>query len=196
MRKSSNQMTLLPSKGSTKGKQAGAALVLTMVVLAILSVLIAGLGRQVRTDLMISRNIRLKNDAFNWAEAGLHTAEEMIAYAVDTRGLDANASFSQTLAGANYTLVNPGASLFANSTDDRTVTLSGSGQQLSQVQVNFLSRRLVEGGSIIANAGYEGPGKGPPQIIQMYRLQSEGMSREGNGRQHVAETYRLVGGGR
>jgi Tfp pilus assembly protein PilX len=192
-------MKNMPRNGSTQGKQAGAALVLTMVVLAILSVLIAGLGRQVRTDLMISRNIRLKNDAFNWAEAGLHSAEEMIAYAVDTRGSDANASFSQTLAGANYTLVNPGASLFANSTDDRTVTLSGSGQQLSQVQVNFLSRRLGEGGSVIMAAGYEGVGKGAGSgtgVIIMYRLQSEGMSREGNGRQHVAETYRLVGGGR
>jgi Tfp pilus assembly protein PilX len=192
-------MKNMPRNGSTKGKQAGAALVLTMVVLAILSVLIAGLGRQVRTDLMISRNIRLKNDAFNWAEAGLHTAEEMIAYAVDTRGADANTSLSQTISGANYTVANPGATLFPNSTDTRTVTLSNDNQQLSEVEVNYLSSRQGEGGSIIIAAGYEGVGKGAASgtgVIVMYRLQSEGMSREGSGLQKAAETYCLIGGGR
>lgn len=172
--------------------QTGAALVLTMIVLMILSIVVAGLSRDVSTDLMITRNVRLKNDAFNWAEAGFDVSEEVVAYSLDTRGDDANQSFSLNASGTSFTVSNPGSTLFQN---DGSVRLSNPQRNLATGTVEYIGRSILEGGSLIIAAGYESIGHGAGSgsgISNIYKIEVEGNSTRGNGRQLAGEVYRFI----
>ncbi|MFW5722662.1 MAG: hypothetical protein ACOCWT_05135, partial [Desulfohalobiaceae bacterium] len=67
------------AKNQSTGER-GAALAVVLMVLVILAAVIMGLNMDVRTDLGISRNLKLHDDALNWSESGLSTAEEMIEF--------------------------------------------------------------------------------------------------------------------
>ncbi len=179
-------------RGSQKAEQ-GVALVLAVVVLLVLSVLIAGLSSEVFMDLGISKNLKLQTDAFNWAESCIEATEEMIAYAIDSRGDDAGASYNATIQSANYTIRNPGSTLFL---DNGTVEFLLNSKLLANCTVRYLGQQMTEGGSIVIAAGYEGVGKGAGSgggVSILYTLESEGGSRVENARQKVSEVYRYTG---
>jgi Tfp pilus assembly protein PilX len=163
-----------------------------MVVLMILSIVVAGLSRDVSTDLKISRNVRLKSQAFNWAEAGFDVTEEMIAYALDSRGDDENNSFNLVAGGTTYTVSNTNSTLFQA---DGSISLSNSQRNLATSQVEYVGRSIIEGGSLIIAAGYESIGHGAGSgsaISNIYNIHVTGNSTRGNGRQRAGELYRFI----
>lgn len=174
--------------------QSGVALIMAVVVLTVLSVMIMGVSRDVDLDLGITRNVRLKHDAFNWSEAGMDIAEEVIAFALDTRGDDANETFIKAVGSSNYTIQNPGGTLFLS---NGTVTLSREGRTMATSRADFLSTRMNEGGSIIIASGYEGAGKSASHsgVVVLYSIQTNGSSSVSDGRAVTAETYRFTGSG-
>ena len=187
-----------PCRNGASGER-GAAFAVVLMVLVILAAVIMGLNMDVRMDTGISRNLRLKNDALNWSDSGMSMAEEMIAYSIDSRGDDANNSFSQSLGGSNFTVSNPGDSLF-NSTAgaSRVVTLGIDGASIATVNATFMGTMFEDGSSIIIAAGYEGVGKGAgagASIALFYELLAEGNSTQGDGLSKTAEVYRHIGGG-
>lgn len=175
----------------------GAVFAIVLVILAILAAVIMGLNRDVQLDLAITRNLKSQNDALSWAESGLSVTEEMIAYAVDTRGDDAGTNQTMNLANTTYMVQNTGNSLFlTNSTG--VIGLSGGGNSLASVSVNFLGVRAEDGSSIIIAAGYEGVGKGAgagATVALYYDLLSQANSTQGQGASTAAEIYRYIGGG-
>lgn len=172
----------------------GVALIMAVVVLTVLSVMVMGVTRDVDLDLGITRNIKLRHDAFNWAEAGMDIAEEMIAFALDTRGDDANATFVKTVGDGNYSIQNPGNTLFLS---NGTVSLSKDGRMLALSSARFLSTKVSEGGSIIIASGYEGAGKSASQsgALILYSIDTNGNSSISDGQSRTAETYRFTGSG-
>lgn len=173
----------------------GVALIMAVVVLTVLSIMIMGIARDVDLDLGITRNIRLKHDAFNWSQAGIDIAEEMIGFATDTRGDDAGISRDKIVGTSNYTVANPGSTIFLS---NGTVTLSESGRTLARSEVEFLSTMQTEGGSIIIASGYEGVGKSAAAgtgVVVLYKIETEGASSVAEGRARTAETYRVTGSG-
>ena len=177
---------------TSRHREQGIALVLALVVLLVLSVLIAGLSSEVFMDLGISKNIRLQSDAFNWAESCIEATEEMIASAIDTHGGEA-LSIDMDLANANYTIENPGSTLFmANG----AVSFSMDGTVLGNSTVEYIGNKIIDGGSIVIAAGYEGVGKGAGSgggVSLFYEIESRGRSRTENSRQEVSEVYRYSG---
>lgn len=68
--------------------QRGSALVLAMLVMLVMSIVITGMATDSDLDLQISRNLELKNDAFNNAETGVALAAEVVRQSamLDWRG--------------------------------------------------------------------------------------------------------------
>lgn len=66
--------------GATKHER-GSALVLAMLVMLIMSIVITGMATDSDLDLKISRNLELKNQAFNNAESGIAVAAEVVRQA-------------------------------------------------------------------------------------------------------------------
>ncbi len=174
----------------------GSALFITIIILIVLATIIMTLSSQIDTDLKISRNLRLKNIAFNWGETGLGVAEEMICYSTDTRGADANSTYSFNISGGSYTAENPGNGLYLN---DGRVNFSLGSDRLATASVKYLTRQIQEGGSIIIASGYEGMGKGAGSgtgIGLVYLIKSNGTSMSGQAKSRMAETYIYTTGGR
>lgn len=174
----------------------GSALIITIIVLVVLATVIMSLSSQINTDLRISRNIRLKNEAFNWGDTGLDIAEEMLCYSTDTRGDDANSEFDFNIGGDNFTAENPGNGLYLS---NGSLNFSRGNSQLASTSVQFLTRQIQEGGSIILASGYEGLGKGAGSgtgIGLVYLIKSNGTSMSGQGQSRLAETYVYTSGGR
>lgn len=182
-----------------QSENSGMALVLTLVIMVILSVIIAGLSRDVRLDLDITRNIRQKDEAFNWAESSLELTEETIASLVEVRD-DTNSS------GSLSSTMNYGSSSFVVSSSlksgetqvwgNRTLTLQESNKTLGNTDVQYMGLRQAAGGSIVIAAGYEGVGKGAASgsgISMYYLIRANGTVRTGNGRQQMQEVYRYAG---
>lgn len=184
------------------------ALVLSMIVLTILSVLIIALASEISMDLEISRNLRLRTQAFNAAEALLSVSEEMIAYAMDTRDADTSsngtASYSVTLGSEIYTVgvvTNTGNSLYLNGGN---LTMSLAGQAIGNATIVPIGSRANEGGSIIIAAGYEGVGKGAGSSAGTafyFQIDAQGVnsltsaSGSPSSIQRLSEIYRYVHGG-
>ena len=175
-------------------RENGVALIMAVVVLTVLSVMIMGVARDVDLDLGITANVRLQHDAFNWTQAGMDIAEEMIGYAVDTRGDDDDDTpVSKTVGSSNYTVDNPGSTLFLS---NGTVNLSRDGRTLSSSRVEYLGTRQTEGGSIIIASGYEGVGKSAAAgtgAVVLYCIETNGSSAVADGRSRAAEVYRVTG---
>ncbi|WP_167317799.1 hypothetical protein [Desulfohalobium retbaense] len=176
--------------------ESGAVLVLSLIVLAVLSILIAGFGQDTKVDLFLSRNLRLKNIAHNWGEAGLDVTREVIAHAGDTRGGDANATFPIVIDGETFNVENPGDTLFWG---NGTVLLSDAEDTLrARSRVRFQGTQQQEGNSIIIAAGYEGIGKGAGSggaLALIYSIQTNSTAPDSNARQRMAEIYRFAFGG-
>ena len=182
--------------GHSSSKESGVALILVLTVLVALTALIGGMSRDVSMDLGITRNLREQNDVFNWTEAGLDVTEEMIAYAADSRGEDANSSIDISFAGSNYTVSNPGSTLFLSSGN---VDFNRENESIANSNVKFLGREQAKGGSIIIAAGYEGVGKGAGSgagVTLIYQINCNGSSTIGNSKLRAAEIYRFASGGR
>lgn len=183
-------------KNGYRQAESGAVLVLAMIVLAVLSILIAGLGRDTRVDLLLSRNLKLKSTAQNWGESGLHMAREMIAHAGNTRGEDANTTFTVSLGGQEFEVTNPGDTLFWS---NGTVVLRDPADEIrARSRVQFQGSQRQKGNSIVIAAGYEGVGKGAGSgggVAMIYSIQTNSTAPESNARQRMAEIYRFAFGG-
>ena len=187
---------------SQSQSEEGVALILAVVVLTVLSVVIMGVSRDVDLDLGITRNFRLKHDAFNWAESGIDVAEEMIGYAIYSGGKDAEKSpYPPKPVGTSaYVIEVPGNSLYPNGTvgNTGTVTLSEDGRQQAASRVEYLGRMQTEGGSIIIASGYEGVGKSAAAgtgIVLLYKIETNGTSSVADGQAQAAEIYSISGSG-
>lgn len=179
--------------------QKGAALVLTLVIMVILSVVIAGLSRDVRLDLDITRNIQQKDEAFSWAESSLSLTEEVIASLVEVRGTtnaSSDVSTTMTFGSSSFDVDSSLKSGETNTWGNRTLMLSESNATLGTTDVEYMGSRQAEGGSIIIAAGYEGVGKGAASgvgVSMYYLISANGTVRSGNGRQQIREVYRYAG---
>jgi Tfp pilus assembly protein PilX len=179
--------------------QEGAALVLTLVIMVILSVVIAGLSRDVRLDLDITRNIQQKDEAFSWAESSLSLTEEVIASLVEVRGTtnaSSDVSTTMTFGSSSFDVNSSLKSGETNTWGNRTLMLSESNATLGTTDVEYMGSRQAEGGSIIIAAGYEGVGKGAASgvgVSMYYLISANGTVRSGNGRQQIREVYRYAG---
>jgi Tfp pilus assembly protein PilX len=179
--------------------QEGAALVLTLVIMVILSVVIAGLSRDVRLDLDITRNIQQKDEAFSWAESSLSLTEEVIASLVEVRGTtnaSSDVSTTMTFGSSSFDVDSSLKSGETNTWGNRTLMLSESNATLGTTDVEYMGSRQAEGGSIIIAAGYEGVGKGAASgvgVSMYYLISANGTVRSGNGRQQIREVYRYAG---
>lgn len=176
-------------------RQKGIALLLAMVMLLAVSGLIIKLTSDVGMDIGIGRNLRLKEDSLNWADNGLEMAEEMVNFAIDTRGEDANGSQSVDFGDGVYS-VSVTSTLFNG---NGTVSIVKNGNTLSSIGVGYLGVRTAEGGSLIIAAGYEGAGKGygaGSSALVLYSMNANGLGRAGSGNINVYDVYRFVSSGR
>jgi Tfp pilus assembly protein PilX len=181
---------------NTKDKSEGSILVLTIIVLVFLGVVIMGVAHDVIMDLFLTRNTKLGNQAHFRADSGFFAAEEMIGYAIDSRGGDNNTSIIINYGTSSYTLENIGDTLLNNNS---TLLLKKDGKVISQVNVQKLGLEVPEGGSIIIAAGYEGLGKvagSGSNVSLVYKLVATGNSTEGKAKSSLAEIYRYRSGGR
>ncbi|WP_028574215.1 pilus assembly PilX family protein [Desulfonatronovibrio hydrogenovorans] len=168
--------------------QHGAALVMALLIMLVLSIIIIGFSTDVDLDLKISRNLQLKNQAFNWAETGLEVSEELVAYSMDTRGeepqdfLIHNSYLGQVTDGPLFL------------TNKAKITIASGQDLLAEVDVQYMGSRPGEGGSIIIAAGYEGIGKGAGSsggLHSYFQLGGRGFERH-NSRQDINTMYRHV----
>lgn len=176
-------------------RQKGIALLLAMVMLLAVSGLVIKLTSDVGMDIGIGRNLRIKEDSLNWAENGLEMAEEMVNFAIDTRGEDANGSQSVDFGDGVYS-VSVSSTLFNG---NGTVSIVKSGDTLATIGVNYMGVRTAEGGSLIIAAGYEGAGKGfgaGSSALVLYSMNAIGLGRSGSGTINTNDVYRFVSFGR
>lgn len=61
-----------------RASEQGVALIMAMLVLTVMSIVIMGMATDADLDLKISRNLKLKNQAFNNAETGIALAAEVV----------------------------------------------------------------------------------------------------------------------
>jgi Tfp pilus assembly protein PilX len=177
-------------------KEKGAALVLTLIVLVFLSVIILGLAKDIGIDLNLTRNLKLIEQASDNADSGLFVAEELIAYAIDSRGDDNGTALTVDYDSVSYKILNSGDSLFSNNS---TMLLQKGGETIAVVDIQKLGVEVAEGGSILIAAGYEGIGKGAGSgtgAALIYRLVSTGNSTWGKSVYKSSELYRYVSGGK
>lgn len=169
-------------------RQHGSVLVMSLIIMMVLSIVIIGFATDVDLDIKISRNLQLKNQAFNWAETGIDLTEELVAYSVDTRG-DEPQNFSLH---NGYSGQIQGGPLFLASQAGLNVSYDGT--ELTEVDVIFQGSRPAEGGAIIIAAGYEGVGKGAGAtggIHSYYQLSGKGFEKL-NSQQRIEAMYRHV----
>lgn len=191
------------TQGNTSGKDAqqGIVLVMALLVLLVMSVVIMGFSTDVKMDILISRNLQLKHQAFNWAETGMDIAEGLVGYSVDTRGGDAGLT-PFTVAGLyRVEISNPPLFEMRQNMNDpnespniKIFDVNNDGSPIASVRVRFLGSRALQGGSIVIAAGYEGVGKGAAgggAFSSTYQLISRGYERRGT-RQAVSTMYRHV----
>ena len=179
------------------------ALVMALIVLMTLAVIVVGVGRDVSTDLTISRNTKVVMSAFNWAEADLALSEEAISVSVETRGADTT-STSQVDYNLDYGATTYTCSLEVPSAGDSLYTTGGEvalaegNSTMANAVITYLGSEPAQGGSIIMAAGYEGIGKGQgggASVFLFFDITSSGISSFGQTNQTVGEIYRYVLGG-
>lgn len=67
-----------------QASEQGGALIMAMLVLMVMSIVIMGMATDADLDLKISRNLKLKNQAFNNAETGIALCTEALRYTLST----------------------------------------------------------------------------------------------------------------
>lgn len=201
---------------SSPGQQ-GAALVMALLSMLVVSIIVIGYSTDVDMDIMISRNLQLKNQAFNWAETGTDIAQELVAYSVDTRGdapLDTSQGATSPISfNNNYEAV---AVTFDEVQDEDVaeenwdyyplhlsedgliyicdVSSASDPTRKSDTRISFKGSKAGEGGSIIIAAGYEGVGKGAGAaggFQSFFQIESQGYDKH-NSCQSVGAMYRHV----
>ncbi|EFI36225.1 General secretion pathway protein K [Desulfonatronospira thiodismutans ASO3-1] len=71
-------------EGSFGNAQKGSALIMALLILLVMSIVVMGMATDSDLDLKISRNLQLKNEAFNNAETGIALATEALRHTVST----------------------------------------------------------------------------------------------------------------
>lgn len=172
----------------------GSALVIALIVMALLAAAIMGLMSNVETDLFIGRNVRVIKQAFQWSDSGMEAAEEMIAFSIDDRGLDAFNSSTRLINGRPYSIINPGDAIYVS--DNSTVRLEIDGVEVARVEIEHLGSTLGDGSSIIMAAGFQGVGKGAGSggtLMTFFSLQSRGTTTGGDpALKDSAQVYRFL----
>ncbi len=173
------------------------ALVLTLLIMVILAMVIAGLSGDIRLDLDITRNISQKDEALNWTESGLVLSEETIASQIIAR--DGNSSNNDMNVSMDYgtsSFVVSSISKSEQSWGNRTLILQESGTVLAETDVVYLGSSISPGGSLIVASGYAGVGKGAGSsgsVVLSYVINANGSVRNGNGKQKISEVYHYAG---
>lgn len=180
----------IPMKRAFIFEAQGFALMLSIIVLLALSGVIIGISRNIGYDLGISRNLRLRELAFNWADSANRMAEDMIDYAIFTRGDEAGVTFSKAMTGGKTYSISVGPDRLFDSKNG-TITLISGGTTLSTAVISFVGRGKIDGGSILAGEGYSGfgfSGAASKDVPVYYSIQSNSA---GIGMQsYAAEMYR------
>ena len=180
-------------------KQRGSALVLALIVMALLAAVVIALSRNSEIDLFIGRNTKLMKQAFLWSDSGLEVGEEIITYSEDTRGDDANSTFSKTLPdGTKFEVINNGPPIY-NSTTTSNIELKINDTTVSNIKINYLGSLTTDGTSIIFAAGYEGVGKGLAgggAYARIYSIYSKGVSDNGLSEKRSAEVFSSLSSGK
>lgn len=178
----------------TSNNTQGSALVIALIVMALLAAAIIGLMSNVETDFFIGRNVRVIKQAFQWSDSGMEATEEMIAFSIDERGLDAYNSSSRTINGRVYSIINPGDAIYVS--DNSTVILEIDGEEFSRIDIEHLGSILGDGSSIIMAAGFQGVGKGAGSggtLMTFFSLQSRGTTTGGDpALKDSAQVYRFL----
>lgn len=134
-------------------KESGSALVVTMIVLAILTVLgLAGLD-VADVNILISANDRDSKNSFFHADAGANVGHEFLEVAID--GVNATFYGSDATTWQNASISN------FNSTDF-PLSMYISGSIGTYVRSGRLNSAALEGSAMQIGSGYEGVGKGAP----------------------------------
>jgi Tfp pilus assembly protein PilX len=183
-------MNMVTSKNSR-----GSALVVALIIMALLAAAIMGLMSNVETDFFIGRNVRVLKQAFQWSDSGMEAAEEMIAFSIDERGVDAfNSSGQRTINGRKYNIINPGDAIYVS--DNSTVILEVDDTEVARVDIQHLGSILGDGSSIIMAAGFQGVGKGAGSggtLMTFFALQSRGTTEGGDpALKDSAQVYRFL----
>ncbi len=80
----------------------------------------------------------------------MEAAEEMIAFSIDERGIDAFNSSTKTINGRQYSIINPGEAIYT--ADNSTVILEIDSDEFARVNIDHLGSILGDGSSIIMAA--------------------------------------------
>lgn len=178
----------------TSNNSRGSALVIALIVMALLAAAIISLMSNVETDFFIGRNVRIIKQAFQWSDSGMEAAEEMIAFSIDERGMDAFNSSSRTINGRVYSIINPGDAIYVS--DNSTVILEIDGDEHARIDIEHLGSILGDGSSIIMAAGFQGVGKGAGSggtLMTFFALQSRGNTADGDpALKDSAQVYRFL----
>ncbi len=181
---------------SNSSNPRGSALVVALIVMALLAAAIMSLMTNVEIDLFTGRNVRILKQAFQWSDSGMEAAEEMIAFSIDERGIDAFNSSTKTINGRQYSIINPGEAIYT--ADNSTVILEIDSDEFARVNIDHLGSILGDGSSIIMAAGFQGVGKGAGSggtLMTFFALESRGNTDGSGGDPTIkrsAQVYRFL----
>lgn len=194
--------------GSLGLNQRGIALISSLLMLVVLSLMAIGLSMDSSMNVRIAGYQRLKARSFGFAESGLMASSDLLEDNIYEAGWDASgADLSYPNLGGGYTgsvLIMQGHGDFymnANPGDDGEgdttirMTVDGAGQAdiVADVAVQKLVSKTATGGAMQVAAGYSGIGKsqaaGGTHIL--YNISSTGIEQNGTVTD-VAMHYRVV----
>ena len=206
---------LLQESINSSSSQKGAALIMALIMALVLSIIVIGYSTDVDLDIYISRNLQLKNQAFNWAETGVDVAEELVAYSADTRGDDPVDTSDGATAPITFNTDYQATAVTFDTYEESGVDaedwdfyplflsedalificdISSSDNPVRVADVNIEYKGSSDNGSsIIIAAGYEGVGKGAGAggMPVYYQMVSQGYERH-NSCQSIGVMYRHV----
>lgn len=137
--------------------QQGSALVLALLVMLVMSIVIMGMATDSDLDLKISRNLELKNQAFDNAETGIVLAAEVVRESGMLNWPDSNGddSTSSVDLSDNYRLeINSDLENIYN--DGGEIEVYFEGEDNNEVLIAAVSVTLLDGGGFSLNSdGYD-----------------------------------------
>ncbi len=117
--------------------QQGSALVLALLVMLVMSIVIMGMATDSDLDLKISRNLELKNQAFNNAETGVHITSGVLRHVIVNRYWEEENSTGNITIGDYELKIQDGGGDIENIYEqDETLELEHDGKKIAEIKVN------------------------------------------------------------
>lgn len=138
-------------------QEQGGALILAILVMLVMSIVIMGMATDSDLDVKISRNLQLKNQAFNNAETGIAFAAEVVRQSAMLQWMGENSSTTNINLSGDYRLkiIEPDSGLGSIYDEDAEIEVyydeNGNEDNIAKLKV----KTLDEVGYLLESDGFE-----------------------------------------